>query len=230
VFDDKDKLVKQFGSEGSGNGQFNCPGGITFDSNNHLYVADEKNHRVQKFDVNGTYLLQFGSHGTDGGQLYYPCNVAAHNGRVYVAEFSGHRISVFQYNGQFCISFGSDQLKAPWDLAVDTTNQLQVTDINNKCIVTFTLDGHYVGNFDTQRAKLNRPLGIAIDTNGYILITDSDNHVSIFDQSGIFIHCFGSTGSSKGQFSEPCCVALSPNGSIYVSDYHNKRIQIFTDY
>ena len=68
---------------------------------------------------------------------------------------------MFQYNGQFCISFGSDQLGGPYDVVyVNVNNQLLVADYSRHCIVTFTLDGHYVGKFGTQgsnRGQLNGP-------------------------------------------------------------------------
>ena len=57
IFDDKNQLVRKFGSNGSNNGQFSGPRGVAFDSHNHLYVVDNGNHRVQKFDTNGYYLL-----------------------------------------------------------------------------------------------------------------------------------------------------------------------------
>jgi len=96
-----------------------------------------------------------------------------------------------------------------------------------------TLDGHYVGKFGTQgsnRGQLNKPYSVATDENGFILVTDCNHRVSIFDHVGNFIHCFGSKGSASGQFNCPLGTTLSPNGGIYVSDYYNKRIQIFTNY
>ena len=233
VFDGQDKLVRKVGSSGSNSSQFSYPLGVAFDNDNHLYVTDGNNNRVQKFDVNGNYLLQFGGHGSGNGQLQGPLGITTHNGRVYVAECSNHRISVFQYNGQFCISFGSDQLGNPWDVTVNINNQLLVADYSNHCIVTFTLDGHYVGKFGTQgfnRGQLNYPYSLATDVNGFILVSDYNHRVSVFDHVGNFIHCFGSNGSANGQFSAPVGIALSPNGSIYVSDHNNKRIQIFTNY
>jgi len=98
------------------------------------------------------------------------------------------------------------------------------------CIVTFTLDGHYVGKFGTQgfnRGQLYGPYSLATDENGFILVGDGNHRVSVFDHVGNFIHCFGSKGSARDQFSYPYGIALSLNGSVYVSDYYNKRIQAF---
>ena len=234
IFDDKDQLVRKFGSNGSNNGQFSYPRGVAFDSHNHLYVVDNGNHRVQKFDINGNYLLQFGSRGASDGQLYCPHGVTVHNDKVYIADCNNKRISVFQTNGKFCISFGSDQLGNPTDVTVNANNHLLVADHSNSCIYTYTLDGHYVGKFGTPgsgRGQLNGPRNLTTDLNGFIIVADTNNNrVSIFDNNSSCIHCFGSSGSANGQFSNPYGIAVSPNGSIYISDSSNKRIQIFSNY
>ena len=234
IFDDKDQLVRKFGSNGSNNGQFSKPYGVAFDSHNHLYVVDRDNHRVQKFDTNGNYLLQFGSKGASDGQLNNPYGVTVHNDKVYIADHSNKRISVFQTNGKFCISFGSDQLGGPIDVTVNANNHLLVADYSNSCIYTYTLDGHYVGKFGTPgsgRDQLKNPCNLTTDLNGFIIVAEYGNHrVSIFDNNGSCIYCFGSIGSANGQFSGPCGIAVSPNGSIYISDHNNKRIQIFSNY
>ena len=227
-FDGQDNLVRKAGSKGGITGQFNFPHGVVFDNDNHLFVAD--NSGIQKFDVNGKYLLEFGGCGSGDGQLRYPHGITTHNGRVYVADNGNHRISVFLYNGQFCICFGSDQLGSPFDVAVNVNNQLLVADRSSHCIVTFTLDGHYVGKFGTpgpNRGQLYSPFSLATDENGFILVSDANHRVSVFDHVSNFIHCFGSYGSGSGQFNIPSGIALNPNGNIYVSDLHSKRIQIF---
>ena len=230
VFDDKDQLVRKFGSNGSNNGQFSSPLGVAFDSHNHLYVVDNGNHRVQKFDTTGNYLLQFGSKGAIDGQLDNPYSVTVLCDKAYVADYNNRRISVFQINGKFCITFGSDQLGGPKDLAVSADNHLLVADYKNSYIYTFTLDGHYIGKFSTPgsgRGQLDRPYGITTDLNGFIIVADTCIHrISIFYKNDC-IRCFGSCGSANGQFNNLYGVALSPNGSIYVSDHGNKGFKYF---
>jgi sugar lactone lactonase YvrE len=50
------KRVRQWGTPGSGPGQFRLPHGITLDHDNIIYVADRENGRVQKFDLDGKFL------------------------------------------------------------------------------------------------------------------------------------------------------------------------------
>jgi DNA-binding beta-propeller fold protein YncE len=45
----------QAGISGGGNGQFSMPAGLSVDSAGNVYVTDRTNHRVQKFDSNGTF-------------------------------------------------------------------------------------------------------------------------------------------------------------------------------
>ena len=217
------ELIRKVGSDGNAAGHFTNPRGVAFDANNNFYVADNLNHRVQKFDTSGGFLLQFGKHGS-----FNPVGIAVHNDRVFVADES---ISVFQCDGQFIHTIGSGQLKRPRDVVVTNNKQLLVADSGNHCISIFTLDGNYVGKIGTQgsnRGQLRYPSSVTVDLYGFIMVTEEANHrVSIFDKDGVFIHCFGSRGSSAGQFSSPSGIACSPNGSLYVSDSNNKRIQIF---
>ena len=234
IFDDKNLLIKKFGSNGSNNGQFSSPRGVAFDSHNHLYVVDNNNHRVQMFDTDGNYLRKFGSFGASDGYLRYPYGVTVHNDKVYIADYGNKRISVFQTYGKICFSFGSDQLGNPSDVTASANNHLLVADLSNSCIYTYTLDGHYVGKFGTPgsgRGHLDRPYSLTTDLNGFILVADTYNHrISIFDKDYNCIHCFGSKGTANGQFSSPYGITVSPNGSIYVSDTDNKRIQIFSNF
>ena len=234
IFDEQDQLIRKVGNHGISKGQLKDPEGVTFDSNNYLYVADFNNNRVQVFDVNGNYHHQFGSLGSGNGQLNGPKGITTHNNKVFVAEYGNGRISVFHTNGQFSHIIGKGQLDRPYDVTVNTNNQLLVADRAHHCIYTFTLDGNYVSKFATQGSaggQLSHPFSLTTDLYGFILVADSGNHrVSIFNKDGKFIHCFGSYGSDDGKFNCPRGIALSPNGNIHVTERDNKRVQIFSTY
>lgn len=58
-FDASGKLVKEWGKWGNGDGEFDQPHALAFDSKGLLYVGDRNNNRVQVFDQDGNYKDKF---------------------------------------------------------------------------------------------------------------------------------------------------------------------------
>ena len=186
--------------------------------------------RIQKFDLQGNHLFQFGEE-----KLRNARGITIHNDRVYVSDKANRCVTVFNIDGQYCYTIKSQHLRTPCGVTVGINNQLYVSDCDNHCIHTFTLDGEYICKLGATKTawgtvcgQLRKPWDLAIDSRGTLLVTDADNHqVFIFNKDGICIHCFGSNGCRDGEFNTPFGIALSPKGNIYVCDYENKRIQIF---
>jgi 6-bladed beta-propeller protein len=63
-FDKDGKYIKQWGSTGSENGQFNGVKSLAIDAQDNVYVADIGNKRIQVFDADGNFKSQFGNIGT----------------------------------------------------------------------------------------------------------------------------------------------------------------------
>ena len=57
-FDKTGKIIKQWGSTGTGPGQFDQPHALAFDSKGRLYVGDRNNNRVQIFDQDGNFISE----------------------------------------------------------------------------------------------------------------------------------------------------------------------------
>lgn len=79
-------FVDDFGSAGSGDGQFSTPKGLAFDASDRLYVCDSGNDRVQVFDTSGTFLGKFGSSGSGSGQLDNPSGIHVFSTTIVVAD------------------------------------------------------------------------------------------------------------------------------------------------
>jgi hypothetical protein len=58
-YDKNGDWVKSWGEPGTGPGQFRTPHAIAVDRNNHIYVGDRGNRRVQVFDTDGKLLRMF---------------------------------------------------------------------------------------------------------------------------------------------------------------------------
>jgi hypothetical protein len=87
--------VTQWGSYGTGDGQFDYPCGVAVDASGNVYVADASNQRIQVFTSSGTYVTQWGTLGSGNGQFNYPYGVAVDGSRACVADGSNRRIQVF---------------------------------------------------------------------------------------------------------------------------------------
>ena len=137
------QFAAQWGSEGSGNGQFSRPRGVAVDGAGCIYVADAWNHRIQKLTGQGAYLSQWGSAGTTAGRFQYPEDVAVDRaGSIYVCDTFNSRIQRFDTVGGFIAEWGTvgtgdANLNFPRGVAVDTAGNVYVADSGNNRIQKF---------------------------------------------------------------------------------------------
>jgi len=76
------------------------------------------------------------------------------------------------------------------------------------------------------RGQFDFPRGIAIDNNGNILVSDTNNgRIQRFSPTGIFLDMIGSPGRNPGELQEPNGLAVDSKGNIYVADTANHRVQ-----
>lgn len=61
------KKLREWGSAGTGPGQFRLPHSIQVDENGVIYVADRENGRIQRFDRQGKYLGEWSKYGKTFG-------------------------------------------------------------------------------------------------------------------------------------------------------------------
>lgn len=93
----------------------------------------------------------------------------------------------------------------------------------------------YPDQFMGGEGVLNEPRGIDIAADGSIYVADSkNNQIKHFSTGGTLLDAWGSFGSTGdqsaagGTFYEPWDVAAAPDGSVYVADTWNHRIQKFS--
>ena len=143
--DDKFNLIKQWGTKGTGNGQFIHPHAIDVDSKGNVYVGVLNQPGVQIFDSNGTYLKRWGSPGTGPGQFSIPQEHIAidKNDYLYIVDgASNPRVQKFFTNGTLVAIIGTKgsgdgQLLKPEHVSIDEHGNLYVVDRGNARIQVF---------------------------------------------------------------------------------------------
>ncbi len=94
VFSLSGVLLRKWGTQGFGPGQFWHPWGVAV-RGNEVLVADHQNHRIQVFRLDGTFVRMFGVQGNDKGQFKFPLGITVtRTGQVLVADST--RLQVFE--------------------------------------------------------------------------------------------------------------------------------------
>lgn len=100
-FDATGKLLKTWGKWGNGDGEFDQPHALAFDSKGLLYIGDRNNNRVQVFDQDGNFKEKFYQFGRPSG-IYIDKNDI-----LYVADSESASVSQNHQDWKRGIRIGS---------------------------------------------------------------------------------------------------------------------------
>lgn len=220
----------QWGSLGSGPGQFVSPSGISVDVNGFVYVSDQYNHRIQKFTSDGVFITSWGSLGTGPGQFSIPFAVAVDAAaNVYVVD-NRPRVQVFTADGTFVREWTHPSPFAHMvDIKVDAAGTIYAAN-QNGTIDLFTSTGTLVRSIGM--GELLSVRCVAVDGAGNVFVgVDYGSVLEVvkFDPFGNVVARWGQPGSGDGQFNSPAGLAVDELGRVFVADYRNHRVQIFTN-
>jgi len=241
------RFKRSFGGRGSAPGQLETGihGGLAV-RGTRLYVADQNNHRIQRFTLGadgapvGTPLV-WGSRGTGPGQFDHPQGVAidpARDGDVFVADDRNHRVQRFSADGVFEGSVGAfgteaERFRSPYDVGVDLAGRLYVADNENSRVqrfssTTLAYEAQW-GGFGTAPGQMGFPRSLAAlvtSPNGGVLVGDtSGDRVQQFAPDGTLERAWGESGRAPGNFTLPRGVAVAPDGPLLVVDSRNHRVE-----
>ena len=226
--------------QGSGANQFNYPTGIAFDSFGNLYVADQYNHRIQKFapnstsSTNGTTVMGGNGAGANTNQLNRPHKlVIDSSNNLYVADTINYRM----VKGTYTAGTGgnaTNQLHTPKGFHVFNSDESYVADSINNRVMYWTTSA----SVGTQLVgSLNAAEDVTVDSSGNLIVCDTANHkvlkysktaTNTFNQTPTVIAGGNGSGSALNQLASPTFVKSNSDGSIIVLDNGNDRVVKWT--
>jgi DNA-binding beta-propeller fold protein YncE len=232
-YDSNGNFLMQFGSAGSGNGQFNDPRGIAISSNGTIWVTDMGNNNVQAFNASGQFIRKI-----TGGDIPIPDPYGVATGPggvVWISDITSDQLFEFNEDGTFIrmvpIS-GGNEAKSATGLATDVAGNVWLVDFMANRVQKYDSNGKFLmqfGSTGTGNGQLESPIGIAFAPSGNLLVTDSkSNRVQVFQPNGTYLRQFGSTGSGSGQLSTPVGIATGAGNTAFVVDSGNHRVAMWT--
>ncbi len=170
-------------------------------------------------------------------RLERPMDVTITNEFMYVTDTTLKKVHVFNLNGDQLFTFGEEgsgpgQFDFPYGISVDEDGKIYVADMYNSQISIFDKNGDFIDYFAyeySENGTFISPAGLRI-INEKVYITDVDaNKVFVFDLHGQLLLEVGEEGIEEGQFLAPNAVIADEEGTIFVVDTVNDRIQMFDD-
>ena len=196
----QEELILEFARMGEGSDDVFWPSGISCDSDDNVYIADEWLHRISIFDENGVHLDSWGAAGSEEGKLLRPSGIQFDaDDNLYVVDAGNHRVQKFTRDGALLAAWGSKgaapgQFSSPWGITIDADGFVYVADHRNNRVQKFTPDGDFVleiGSYGSGVGELDHPTDVAVDPEGDVYICDWANHrVNAYDKDGKFFISF----------------------------------------
>ncbi len=154
------------------------------------------------------------------------------------AEATGHTdltLATWQPADQMRLYIRKEVASQIWNYGVGPVQSEAVVDPTEGKIVELGAD-QIITSAQIQPAGLNMPRSLAFARDGSFYVADSLNHrILHLGSDGRLISSWGSFAQSTdqaaapaGTFNEPWGVAVGPDGSVYVTDTWNHRIQKFS--
>ena len=216
------------GREGSAPGELYYPYGVAIHEETHqIFVANEKNDRVEIFSEMGEFICQLGV-----GMLSQPWGIAIHWDSVYVSCSQDHTVSKLSLT-EMCLvrRIGGEgskngHFKCPRQLTTDPIGRVFIADANNNRICIHDPDLNHLRNITHHSMSLPYDVKVLQDRL-YVLCPHKNRCMLVLTLDGDKINSLVTCGE-EGDVLDPRFFCLDPFNNFLLSDHGSHSIRVFS--
>lgn len=186
IYDREGNWLGSFGSEGSGDGQFQLPTDVAFDSEGFIYVSEyHQNDRISRWSPELRFVRSFGETPIDGKRLSRPTGLVVDDeDTLWVADACHHRLIRFDSEGRVLAVFGRfgekpGEMRYPYDISLSPEKTLMVCEYEGARLQWFSKDGRSLrvwGRHGRRPGEMFAPWGAVYGPQGRVYVVDSLNN------------------------------------------------------
>jgi DNA-binding beta-propeller fold protein YncE len=175
---------------------------VATDSRDHVFVFNRGEHPVIVFDRDGEFLTSWGE-----GMFARPHGIfIGPDDSVFCTDDVDHTVRKFTPEGRLLLTLGTSG--KPSDTGA--------TSVDYRSILRAGPPFHY-------------PTNMALSPQGELYVSDGYGNARVhkFAPDGRLLFSWGEPGNGPGQFHVPHGIAVDRQGTVYVADRENSRLQLF---
>lgn len=146
---------------------------------------------------------------------------------IYVTDMRNSRVRILDaMTLRHVGTFGQGELSNPHDVTFDRAGRLLVADTGNDRVAIYAMAGAQATLTGVLKG-LAGPEGIAVTADGRVVVSNARGATLSVFRADTLERTVGARGAREGEFDNPHDVEVAADGSIYVVDSGNNRVQIF---
>ncbi len=219
-------VVMEFGGYGWDEGQFDTPTDLAVYAGFYIYVLDEGNRRVERFDERGNYLGRI----VDEDDTSAPIGIAiGSGGELLVVDEDKQAVVIYS---QFAEALeplggfgeGAGVLVSPCGVVMGPSRQIAVSDPGAGVVHVFDEFGSELHEAALPGERFY-PCAVAFDSFGNLIAADAEGHsIVAFGARGRLTSAVALEGDPLSRAIEPVGLAFDSSGRLLVLDRAEGRL------
>lgn len=176
------------GTAGHRPGEFAFVTDAVADRHGCYYIGEYgDSDRIQKFDPDGNFMLQWGGTGREPETFVRPQSLVVDGDTLWIADACNHRLQRYDISGDTPrwidvwgqAGTGLGQFHYPYDLVVLEDGGVLVCEYGNQRVQRLAADGTPVASWGSpgfEAGQLYQPWGLVVDSYKRMHVLDSNNH------------------------------------------------------